>query len=41
MTMAPAEMGRRRFLALAAGRAATLSGVPAVGAGEPSVRDEP
>ena len=41
MTMAGAEVGRRRFLALAAGRAVTLSGVAAVGAAEPSARDDP
>ena len=39
--MATAEMGRRRFLALAAGGAVTLSGVAAVGAAEPSARDDP
>ena len=41
MTMAGAEVGRRRFLALAAGGAVTLSGVAAVGAAEPSARDAP
>ena len=41
MTMATAEMERRRFLVLAAGGAGTLSGVAAVGAAEPSARDDP
>ena len=37
--MAGAEVGRRRFLALAGGGAVTLSGVVAVSAAEPSTRD--
>ena len=41
MTMAGAEVGRRRSLALAAGGAVTISGVAAVGAAEPSAWDDP
>lgn len=41
MTKAGAEVGRRRFLALAAGGAVTFSGVAAVGAAEANTRDDP